>query len=103
MKKKFLLTIDSSNNRGLYRLEDCLTMLEDIIRSMKNKGWIDSFSLEPAQPQESAEEQKTPTNSESDEIAALRKEIQSLREVVGHHQTFVGLHTPLGGNSARLA
>lgn len=49
-----------------------------------------------------AEEKFTSTNSQSDEIAALRKELQALREVVGHHQSFVGLHTPLGGNSARL-
>jgi hypothetical protein len=48
------------------------------------------------------EDSQTPLNSQSDEIAVLRKEIQALREAVGHHQAFVGLHRPLGGNTFRL-
>jgi len=48
-----------------------------------------------------AEAQPQADNSPSAAIAALQKEVQWLKEVVGQHQSFVGLHTKLGGNSAR--
>lgn len=55
--KRFSLSI-TTNNKGP-RVADVLSMVEDILRSMCNKGWIDAWSLEYAQPEESARDQNT--------------------------------------------
>ena len=49
-----------------------------------------------------AESTATPGNTESDTISALREEVAELRKEVACHRSFVGMHTPLGGDSARF-
>ncbi len=67
VRKKFILKINGKSDNGV-----CLTMLEDILRSMKNIGWIEQFSLEPAKSHDNEEWQKTANNIAMDALLEIR-------------------------------
>lgn len=55
MERNFSLSINTNGRHSQFSIDEIVSMLDDILRSATNKGWIGRYSLEPAQPQNAVE------------------------------------------------